>query len=138
MYIYIVHVYTMQYITESVTVCCVPTAGRGTSGKVRVSIRCIDSSGHPSILHTTTFTYTLHDIHGITDWVLRHIDEGLPLQSDVIPSLEDTLELDRVLSEAVQGLKVPLDWRRLLGGREKRREIRARGRRYIVHVCIEN
>ena len=87
---------------------------RNTPGQTQLSLHCTDSSGHQTILYTALFTYTLHDYQDLTERILQHAKDGLPLQSDLIPLLEnpeDLVELDRSLTAVVCGLEQPLDWR---------------------------
>lgn len=88
-----------------------------------LSLQCTDSSGHHTILYTTPFTYTPHNHQDITEQLLQHINKRLPLQLDLIPSLEsqeELVQLDRCLTTAVQVLELPLQWKTSLDsdGRE--------------------
>lgn len=74
-----------------------------TPGPVQVSLQFTSSLGHHTIVHTTKFTYTQHNYQEIVECVLQHVNEGLPLKSDVITMLESPEELDRVLTMAMQG-----------------------------------
>ena len=87
-------------------------------GSVIVCLRSTNTSRHQTILHTTKFTYTLRDYREAVEGVLRHVNEGLPLRSDVIPAMEspeEVSELDRVLTLAVQGVQ----WNLTLEGEEE-------------------
>jgi hypothetical protein len=95
-----------------------------TPGQRRLVLRCTDNSGHHSVLYTAQFTYTPHNHQELAEQLLQRVKKGLTLHSDLIPSLgssEDVAELDRALTEAMQGADQPLEWRALLdgGGREE-------------------
>ena len=78
-----------------------------TPGVLQVSLCSSDSSGSLTKLHSTQFVYTLQDHCSVVEIVVRHVREGMSLQSDLVPSLqapEVMSELDQVLTVAVQSL----------------------------------
>jgi hypothetical protein len=82
--------------------------GRSTPGPVRVSLCYPNTSGSLTAVSTTQFVYTTADHSHVVEEVLSHVRGGLPLQSEMIPSLESPAglsELDSVLTVAVQGLE---------------------------------
>ena len=82
--------------------------GLSTPGPVRVSLCYQNTSDSLTVVSTTQFVYTTADHSHVVEEVLSHVRGGLPLQSEMIPSLEspaELSELDSVLTVAVQGLE---------------------------------